>query len=229
MGSLVSGLLQAVANSLLGSAAANSSLEEIYVGAARLSALLGALSRAYVFNMQQEYGAKQFEWDLANDIGSSLINAQQATNDMIVHIVNTVLPESLRYLLEHIKTVHLAPIHQKINGQQAQLDALTRRVEALEDWRQVKVDPQLDALMDFRDNVQDNYFPPVNVFRDWLHYPAKFTEWATAMLVQSIGHYLADNPNKEWRDYYAATMVEAWREQPALTDQFLSDWLAAPQ
>lgn len=135
----------------------------------------------------------------------------------VTHLTDVVLPASFRWLEGDIVTRYIDPLKggkssqdKQINDLIASLAALTRRVEAIEDWRDGSARPLITKATAFM-NLW-NTWPATTVARmyGYFTHPTTFSDWATPIVWQPIVDDMSGNASNAHMDTLERVLIDYW-------------------
>lgn len=186
---------------------------------------VGRAITAIITYDEQEFGAVGFSAQYAKQIGHDLEQIQGTHERYWNRLFDVIIPKTLAHAVGYVYSDGIVPLRV---FQRAALKRFTDdegRLNVLEGWRQQWVDPNIATLEGFRANVIANYFPVVNVLRDWLTHPGDFGDWAAAPITGPLIAYLADQTHQQSRDNLSRIMVAAWQEVPNDVWESVLQWV----
>lgn len=192
-----------------------------------LAAWVQTLVNAFAWVNAQENGAVQYSAAAAKQIGHDLEQIQGSQQAVWNRLIDTILPNTFRNAYRVTQQWAIDYFSPPITQLEDDMGQVLRRVSALETWVANYGTPNIQSLLQFRDDFFKGDQPAINVLNDWLSHPGVFGDWAAAPITGPVIAYLADPKHKTSRDNLTAIIGGAWSEEAAAVWEDLETWLAA--
>lgn len=180
---------------------------------------------AWVFG--QEAGAVKYSAQYVHNFTSWLGAAESAREASFTRLTDVILPASFAHLVQYVYTTWVVPINNDLQGLHNQVSALVQSLNAIDGWITNTANPDLYALLVFRQGLISGYMPQWDVLNDWLARPGDFGQWAAAPIIGPLVAYLADPAHKLTRDNLTAIIAQAWSEEAEGVWEDVQQWLTA--
>lgn len=172
-------------------------------------------------------GAEDYSERWATEAGQQIAEIGSDLKQITDHTYQVVIPHSMSWLAGYAVTHWIDPIRADLQALHKAVNQLGLALAALQQWRQHRADPLLNAWAGFHEWFSG--WPQSVLFR-WHGYfqrPGEFGDWAAAPITGPIISYLADPQHKTSRDNLAAIMVDAWSAEPQVIWDAMLEWLVS--
>lgn len=186
-----------------------------------------AIVNDFSWVMGQENGAVTFSAQYAKQIGKDFETIEGYQQARWRRLTEVILPNTLSHAVGYVYSDGIVPLRQRMNAAEAKIVNLGGRMNVLEAWRTVYVDPWISRIYNWEVAVTKDYADGWNTVNDWLAHPGHFADWATAPLIGPTINYYADATHAESRDNLAKIMVAAWYEEPEAIWGLIQEWMLA--
>lgn len=228
MGALIIAIGKVFYDALRNPTSAGTIDENVALGFIKVYQILTDFARGVVFVLSQVYGAKKYEFPLAQKIGHDIQTAQIDTQNTISHVAFTILPNSLNYAVGYVWSHGITPLEKRFGPVESALKFLLGWRGQIDFWRKRTVDPFIVTERNFQKWFATWPITVLNTWHDWLTHPNQFAAWADPPIAATLPGYLASGPAKRDRDNLSAVLLTAWPEDTKVTQDLINRWLLSP-
>lgn len=228
MNAIFGAIIKQLYDALASPDSAGSSSEELGLIVLHLKGLIFDVARGIIYVLAQVYGAKQYEYPLAESVAHNLERAQIDTNSAISHVAFTILPNSLYNLSAWIFANWIAPIRKDIAWLKWHVNFLLGWRGQINYWRKHTVDPFIISTRAFIKWFRTWPQAILTTWHDWFANPLHFAKWADPPIAATMPAYLMQKASKPDRDALNNALLYAWPEDTAAVQALLVRWLLSP-